>query len=123
MATKGTKVKINTDFGALSADAVPKPKEEPKKHPGGRKRKTTLKAENRTISIDPILFEKYLIIAERTDKASFSDLLRQSIELYCKSNNIALSDESLTEEATANYRSKLEAKEKAAKEKRAAKNK
>ena len=123
MATKGTRVTINTNYGALSADAIPKSKETSRKHPGGRKRKTTLKAENRTISIDPILDEKYLIIAERTDKASFSDLLRQSIELYCKSNNISLSDESLTKEATDNYQEKLKAKEKAAAEKRALKNK
>ena len=123
MATKGKQLTINANAGALSADAVPKPKEEPKKHPGGRKKKTSLKAENRTISIDPILFEKYLIIADRTNKASFSDLLRQSIELYCKDNGISLADESLTEEATKNYYDKVEAKEKAKEEKKAARGK
>ena len=120
MASKRKPVTIATNTGALSEAAVPKLEEAPvkeekqktiAKHPGGRPKKTTPKAENRTISMDPILFEKYLIISERTNKVSISEFLRHAVEFYCQQNSISLYDDELNNEAAANYKARLEEKE------------
>ena len=114
------KLSIATNTGALAEAAVPKFEETPAKteapksttkHAGGRPKKTTPKAENRTISMDPILFEKYLIISERTNKVSISEFLRHAVEFYCQQNAISLYDDELNEEAKANYEARLKEKE------------
>ena len=69
---------------------------------------TTDKAVNK---ITPILFEKYLIISERTNKVSISEFLRHAVEFYCQQNSISLYDDELNKEATANYKARLEEKE------------
>ena len=113
MSTKGNKVTINTASGALSPDAIPDDnqkqlRKQTKKHPGGRPKKKTPKAENRTISTDPILFEKYLIISARTNKASLSEFLRHAVESYCQQNSISLYDDELNKQAIANYEARKE---------------
>ena len=113
-------IHINTTAGALSENAVkalepaepaeqPKPSAKTKGKPG-RPKKTTPKAENRTISTDPILFEKYILISELTNKASLSEFLRQAVECYCEKLSISLYDEKLNEEAKKRYDERLDKK-------------
>ena len=115
MSKKGNKVNIPI-VGALSPDAVPEEKSPnivpEEKSRQGRPKRQTPKAENRTISSDPILFEKYLIICERMDHKPFSEFLRQAIEYYCEKKSIDLYSPELTDEATNRYRIKAEKKAK-----------
>ena len=124
MATKGKKVElknsekkvgkpltINTQSTPLSENAIPKEhtQPEPKKGKPGRHKKEGPKAENRTISTDPILFEKYRIICESMNK-SLSEFLRQSVECYCMQNSIRLYDDELTKKAEERYKQHLKEK-------------
>ena len=115
MPRKGDKIKIPTNKGPLAKDAVPKEstQSEPEKKKGkpGRPKKQIPKAENRTISTDPILFEKYRIICENMNK-SLSEFLRQSVEFYCMHNSIPLYDDELTRKAQERYAQHLKEKSK-----------
>lgn len=113
MARKGNTVHIPTNIGALSESAIPKehtqPKETNQKGKPGRPKKKIPKAENRTISTDPILFEKYRIICESMNK-SVSEFLRQSVECYCEHHSIPLYSDELTTKAEEQYKKNLEEK-------------
>lgn len=115
MAKKGNTISIPTDNWELSENASPKehtqPKENKSKGKPGRPKKQIPKAENRTISTDPILFEKYRIICEGMNK-SLSEFLRQSVEFYCIHNSIPLYDDELTRKAQERYAQHLKEKSK-----------
>lgn len=110
-----SKQTIDENGPGLSEKEVPEehaqPKDKKQKGRPGRPKKQIPKAENRTISTDPILFEKYRIICENMNK-SLSEFLRQSVEFYCMHNSIPLYDDELTRKAQERYAQHLKEKSK-----------
>lgn len=61
------------------------------KHPGGRPRKEGLKNEQFSVTLNPEMYEKIKIIANDRNGGNFSRLIIEAIELFCRENNIDIS--------------------------------
>lgn len=71
------------------AEESPKPTiSEHKVNTGGRPKKETLKNEQYTLTMDPVLYEKLKIIAKERTRSNFSSLIDEAIKSYCREYNI-----------------------------------
>lgn len=75
---------------------------------GGRKKKTTPKAENYTITMDPIRYNKFKTLANEYYEGNFSTLLKEALNCYLRVNNIDLANIAEDSEARRTYMAKVE---------------
>lgn len=113
----------NTDAREVLNEKItaPKPeKEKPEanntkettKNKGGRPIKQGLTNQQFSLTMNPETYEKLRIIASERSGGNFSRLIDDAILLYCKENNINLSDINVPEEILDDYSKRQEKKRK-----------
>lgn len=81
-----------------------------KKNAGGRPIKQGLKNEQFSLTMNPETYEKLRIIASDRCGGNFSRLIDNAITVYCKENNINLSDIEVPTEILETYKERQEKK-------------
>lgn len=83
-----------------------------KKNLGGRPRKNGLKNAQFTLTMNPELYEKLRIIANKYARGNFSALIDEAIRSFCREHDLDLSTVEVPQELIEKHKKKQEKKKK-----------
>jgi hypothetical protein len=90
----------------ITAPAAETATEAPAKHGGGRPKKTGLRRQQFSLTMNPVMYEKLKIIADDRAGGNFAALIDAAVKSYCKTENIDIDEIAVDPEIIEYYENK-----------------
>jgi hypothetical protein len=102
-----------TEYQSTEKIVVPEAEiKEKSKNLGGRPKKSGLKNEQFSLTMNPEMYEKLKIIAAEYTRGNFSGLIDEALKSFCKEKKINLAEINVSSEILDTYKQKQERKSK-----------